>query len=67
MRHFNGESISKMLGGLGAGLAIVVAGAAGVSWFTRPKSNVGDGQMAERTVQSPSGAADGNGTQDQVS
>ncbi|MDP9936303.1 hypothetical protein J2T11_002665 [Paenarthrobacter nicotinovorans] len=49
--------VSKMLGGLGAGLAIVVAGAAGVSWFTSPKSNVADGQAAERYVQSPSDGA----------
>ncbi|GAT85525.1 hypothetical protein CVCC1112_185 [Paenarthrobacter nicotinovorans] len=35
-------------------MAIVVAGAAGVTWFTSQKSNVADGQVAERTIQSPS-------------
>lgn len=46
--------VSKLLGGLGAGLAIVVAGATGVTWLASKNANVADGAVAQQGAVSSS-------------
>jgi hypothetical protein len=44
--------ITKVLGGVGAGLAIVLGGATGAIWLTTKNANVDDGRVAQREVRS---------------
>lgn len=49
--------ITKVLGGLGAGLAIVVAGAGGIAYFTSERASVADGQISQQgSASSPAPA-----------
>lgn len=41
------ERTTKVLGGLGASLAIVVAGASGISWLTRDRAEIADAEVVE--------------------
>lgn len=51
-----GGRITKLLGGLGAGLAIAVAGATGVTWLTNKSANVADAGVVQPAAQ-PSASA----------
>lgn len=45
--------VSKVVGGAGLALAIVAAGAGGVTWLTSRTANVADGQVASQQAPTP--------------
>lgn len=49
--------VSKILGGLGATLAVVAAGAGGITWFTTQKATIEAGRIVQQTPTAPPSTA----------